>query len=146
MRHIINIVERLRWTITADTPARYPELVAEAADTIEKIQGALVTSLVAMTIASKLPGVSQEYDFEQAIAEVTAIITGSDTNHESIQEAINEERKRCAAIADRFLSTSDRDFSRGQHSAAFNIGLAIREPDQSKWAAMADETRRTVNS
>jgi hypothetical protein len=74
MRHITNIVERLRWTITADTPARYPELVAEAADTIEKMQAALVTAMVAMTIASKLPGVSQEYNFEPAIAEITTSI------------------------------------------------------------------------
>jgi hypothetical protein len=57
----------------------------------------------------------------------------------SFEAAINEERARCAAVADRFKSTSaSNHFTRGQHSAAVNIALAIREPDQSKWAAMAD--------
>jgi len=57
---------------------------------------------------------------------------------EAIAAAIRAERERCAAVADRFLSTSERAYARGQNSAAFNIGLAIREPDQSKWAAMGD--------
>ena len=37
------------------------------------------------------------------------------------------ERERCAKIAERFLSTLKTDFARGQHSAAYNIALAIRE-------------------
>jgi len=50
------------------------------------------------------------------------------------------ERKRCAAIADRFKATMpETSFARGQHNAAFNIALAIREPDQSKWAATASQ-------
>ena len=33
-----DIVERLRWTISADTPARYPEIVTEAANEIERLR------------------------------------------------------------------------------------------------------------
>ena len=45
-----------------------------------------------------------------------------------IGKAVREERERCAQIADKFLSDSPRDFSRGQNSAAYNIGYFIRNP------------------
>ena len=73
----MDIVERLRWSISADTPARYPDIVNDAIREIERSRTALQTSLVAMRIASRLPGVSDEYDFEPAIAEVTAAMSGT---------------------------------------------------------------------
>ena len=59
----------------------------------------------------------------------------------SFNQAIQEERDRCATIADRFKSDTDTPFARGQHSAAFNIGLAIRVPEQSKWAEECEAAR-----
>ena len=73
----MDIVERLRWSISADTPARYPDIVNDAISEIERSRTALQTSLVAMRIASRLPGVSDEYDFEPAIAEVAAVMSGT---------------------------------------------------------------------
>lgn len=62
------------------------------------------------------------------IASLYSSVLGSETRDLAthIDEAIATERERCAKIADRFLSTGDRPFSRGQHGAAFNIALAIR--------------------
>ena len=73
----VDIIERLRWSISADTPARYPDIVNDAISEIERSRTALQTSLVAMRMASRLPGVSDEYDFEPAIAEVTAAMSGT---------------------------------------------------------------------
>ena len=52
-----DIVERLRWSMSAETPARYPEIVSEAADEIEtlrawiehleKVEAALLQVIVA---------------------------------------------------------------------------------------------------
>ena len=36
-----DIVERLRWSISADTPARYPDIVTEAIIEIERLRAAL---------------------------------------------------------------------------------------------------------
>ena len=62
--------------------------------------------------------------------------------HETkIAAAVAAERERCAAIADRFKTETETPFARGQHSAAFNIALAIRVPEQSRWAAEAEAER-----
>lgn len=37
----VDIVERLRWSISADTPARYPDIVSAAIDEIERLRAAL---------------------------------------------------------------------------------------------------------
>lgn len=36
-----DIVERLRWSISADTPARYPDIVTDAIIEIERLRAAL---------------------------------------------------------------------------------------------------------
>lgn len=51
----MDIVERLRWSVSADTPARYPEIVREAADTIERLR-ARIAELEAIMIAPQNTG------------------------------------------------------------------------------------------
>jgi hypothetical protein len=51
----MDIVARLRWSISADTPARYPEIVREAADTIERLR-ARIAELEAIMIAKQDTG------------------------------------------------------------------------------------------
>jgi len=64
--------------------------------------------------------------------------------------AIEQERARCAEIADRFrsygsASTISVDFARGQHSAAHNIALAIRIPDPADWASASHAMSRELD-
>lgn len=64
-------LERERFeALKAALAAAYPELVAE----IERLRKAAVSALTSMLIASKLPGVSDEYDFEPVIQEISAAI------------------------------------------------------------------------
>ena len=49
-------------------------LLTQAAREIEQLRHTLKASLVAMRIASRLPGVANEYDFEPVIGEVVAAL------------------------------------------------------------------------
>ena len=72
----MDIIERLRWSISADTPARYPDIVGEAADEIERLRAALGKAFIAMRIAAALPAVAAEYDFGNALAEAQSVLYG----------------------------------------------------------------------
>lgn len=56
-----DIVTRLRWTLTADTPARYPEIVKAAADEIERLR---TTLSIARTMCQQVSEVAKIIDRE----------------------------------------------------------------------------------
>ena len=72
--HDCELALRREWSARAQKAER---LLREAVSEIERSRTALQTSLVAMRMASRLPGVSDEYDFEPAIAEVAAAMSGT---------------------------------------------------------------------
>ena len=72
--HDCELSLRREWSARAQ---KAEQLLREAIKEIERARTALQTSLVAMRIASRLPGVSDEYDFEPVIVAVTAAMSGS---------------------------------------------------------------------
>ena len=72
--HDCELSLRREWSARAQKAER---LLRDAIKEIERSRTALQTSLVAMRMASCLPGVSDEYDFEPAIAEVAAVMSGT---------------------------------------------------------------------
>jgi len=60
----------------ADYEARIRSALTPSPSYAEGLTYALNTALVAMRLASRLPGVADEYDFEPAIAEVTNALAG----------------------------------------------------------------------
>ena len=72
--HDCELSLRREWSARAQKAER---LLRDAIKEIERSRTALQTSLVAMRMASRLPGVSDEYDFETAIAAVTAAMSGT---------------------------------------------------------------------
>jgi hypothetical protein len=70
-----DIIERLRWSISADTPARYPDLIKEA---IAEIERARASALIWRTIAkynsewNRLPKTEKEAALVKALESAIA--------------------------------------------------------------------------